>query len=162
MRSLAIAAVIWMAANVCIAADTCGDYDFRSSEQYAALSDTDREALEAVHSDLMLLWGALDMYADEHGHKGPDTLEQLVPHYLRELPRDPFASEASAAEDIKPRKPSCGGWGYRYQPTGTQAWVISSVGLPRFPYLAKEGNIGLYRAKGDWYGGLLFYHLATW
>jgi hypothetical protein len=60
MRSLATAAAIWTAANVCFAADTRGDYDFRSSEQYAALSDADREGLETVHRDLLLLWGALD------------------------------------------------------------------------------------------------------
>jgi hypothetical protein len=31
-----------------------------------------------------------------------------------------------------------------------RAWVISSVGLPDFPYLAERGNVGLYVCKGVW------------
>jgi len=132
-------------------------YDFRQSKQYAALSGEDRDKIETVNRDFALLWGALDMYADDHENKAPDTLEELVPHYLRELPRDPFATEETAAEhDTHPNKPSCDGWGYRYRPTQTQAWVIASVGLKDFPYLARRDNKGLYKAKGFWTGGILF------
>ena len=158
MKSLLIGTMLGLACLIA-SADDRAVYDFRASAQYAALSADDREKLETVHRDLVLLWGALDMYADEHEHKGPDKLEQLVPHYLRELPRDPFATKTTAAEtELTPNKSSLEGWGYRYRPTGTQAWVLCSVGLPEFPYLAKEGNIGLYHAKGLWLGGGLFFN----
>jgi hypothetical protein len=66
-------------------------YDFRASGAYKKLSKTDRQGLEQVHRDLVLLWGALDMYADEHNGNPPSTLDELVPTYLAELPSDPFA-----------------------------------------------------------------------
>jgi hypothetical protein len=126
-------------------------YDFRATPQYAALSTSEKEKLEQVHRDFVLLWGALDMYADDHGGKSPHTLEALVPRYLVELPRDPFATETSAAKDgPKVRTAAPNGWGYRYCSSSIRAWIISSVGLPRFPYLVKQGNHGLYRGKGNW------------
>jgi hypothetical protein len=154
MKPSLLGLIVVLAACVTASADDRVNYDFRVRDDYAALSATLRDKLETVNRDLVLLWGALDMYADEHEHKAPDSPEVLVPHYLGELPRDPFATKATAAEtELKPNKPSLEGWGYRYRPTGTQARVIYSVGLPEFPYLAKAGNIGLYRAKGLWLGG---------
>ena len=132
-------------------------YDFRSSQAYKELSEADREKLEKVHHGMILLWGALDMYADHNEGKLPETLDELAPGYLRRLPKDPFATEATAKETpthgyVSSRK----GWGYRYRKgaPGNRAWVISSVGLPDFPYLAQRGNVGLYICKGTWISGI--------
>jgi hypothetical protein len=38
-------------------------------------------------------------------------------------------------------------------PTLALLWIIRSVGLPRFPYLA-ERNFGLYIHKGTWLSGI--------
>ena len=67
-------------------------YDFRASEAYKKLSTSDRHASEQVHRDPVLLWGALDMYADQNNGSLPLTLDELVPNYLPELPADPFAT----------------------------------------------------------------------
>jgi hypothetical protein len=141
-------------------ATTAERYDFRNAKAYTSLSQTDRGKLEQVHRDFMMLWGALDRYADDHGGQPPEKLDQLVPGYLAELPSDPFATKKTSAEKPKHGTVSKGGWGYRYtrgpmfrtvgEDHGNRSWVISSVGLPEFPYLAKRGNIGLYVAKGIW------------
>jgi hypothetical protein len=128
-------------------------YDFRASDAYRRLSVADRQRLEQVRRDQVLLWGALDMFADQRGGNPPDTLDQLVPDFLAVLPSDPFATRQSANEHgIGDYTSSKGGWGYRYKrgASGNRAWVIASVGLPHFPYLADRGNVGLYVCKGLW------------
>jgi hypothetical protein len=112
--------------------------------------------LEQVRRDQVLLWGALDMFADEHGEKMPGTLDELVPRYLAELPSDPFATVQSRNERVGSYTASKQGWGYRFQTgaPGNRAWIIMSVGLPDFPYLAEHGNVGLYICKGLWIGGV--------
>jgi len=141
-------------------ADPPGDddwYDFRATAAYAALDQSAREALEQVRRDFVLLWGALDMYADDHGGQLPVSLDELAPRYLRRLPVDPFATEVGAAEkDLGGYVPSCNGRGYRYRrgAEGNRAWCLASVGLPQFPYLAERGNIGLYMCKGTWISGM--------
>ena len=132
-------------------------YDFRASEAYKQLAPADRRGLEQVRRDQVLLWGALDMYADEHNGDAPETLDALVPRYLAELPKDPFATAQTAAEGEAPGyAKSKDGWGYRYKrgAPGNRAWVLSSVGLPDFPYLAEHGNVGLYICKGLWISGI--------
>ena len=131
-------------------------YNFRTSEAYGKLSGDDRKRLEQVHRDLMMLWGALDRYADHHEGNPPERLDQLVPHYLGELPTDPFATDETARQnDTKPYRGSKNGWGYHYRKgaPGNRAWCLASVGLPDFPYLAATGNIGLYVCKGTWISG---------
>jgi hypothetical protein len=118
-------------------------YDFRKSPAYAALSNEDRQKLDQVDKDFTLLWGALDRYADEHGDATPESLEKLVPIFLKEIPRDPFS----------PQEKNSQLYTYTRGATPNRAWVISSIGLPTFPYLAEQGNIGLYRAKGTWVSG---------
>jgi hypothetical protein len=131
-------------------------YNFRSSEAYEALTDQERQALEQVHRDFVLLWGALDMFAQDHSGQVPKSLKELAPLYLKELPKDPFATSATATEKVSHYTVSLDGWGYRYFPGVGNAFVVSSVGLPRFPYLARTGNVGLYRAKGIWSSGEQF------
>ena len=130
-------------------------YDFRASPAYAQLSSAAREKLEQVRRDQLLLWGALDMYADEHDGEPPATLDALVPRYLAELPSDPFVGKPST-DEAKPGDytSSKGGMGYRYRKgsPGNRAWIISSVGLPEFPYLGERNN-GLYICKGTWLSG---------
>src|SRR6516164_6579123 len=131
-------------------------YDFRKSDAYGQLVPADRERLEQVRRDQALLWGALDMYADEHNGEVPELLDTLVPRYLAEQPKDPFAAAQTAAENEAPGyAKSKEGWGYRYKrgAPGNRAWVLSSVGLPDFPYLAEHGNVGLYICKGVWISG---------
>jgi hypothetical protein len=132
-------------------------YDFRASEAYRQLAPADRQRLEQVRRDQVLLWGALDMYADGHNGEVPETLDALVPRNLAELPKDPFATSQAAADSEAPGyTKSKEGWGYRYKrgAPGNRAWVISSVGLPDFPYLAEHGNVGLYMCKGLWISGI--------
>jgi hypothetical protein len=158
----AFAALLLMGCAATVFAADDSWYDFRSTPQYAALSPDDCEKLEQVHHDFALLWGALDMYADAHGGKPPYSLDALVPRYLSQLPSDPFATDTSAAKDVpKGYKASLDGRGYRYCGAPIRAWIVSSVGLPRFPYLAKRGNYGLYRCKGDWAGGELDVRFET-
>lgn len=130
-------------------------YDFRASPAYAQLSATDRERLEQVRRDQLLLWGALDLYADEHDGEPPKTLDALVPGYLVELPSDPFVT-IPEADKRQPGgyTPSKGGFGYRFMKgaPGNRAWIISSVGLPELPYLGERNN-GLYICKGTWISG---------
>src|ERR1035437_42556 len=132
-------------------------YDFRRSEAFVRLSPIDKEKLEQVKREQVLLLGALDMYADGHQGNPPENLDALVPKYLKDLPSDPFATESSAGEkDWHDYTPSKKGWGYRYRrgAAGNRAWAIASVGLPQFPYLAEKGNVGLYVCKGTWIGGV--------
>ena len=141
-----------LGANVALAEER---YDFRKSDAYSKLSKEDRTKLEQVHRDFMMLWGALDSYADLHDGNPPESLDQLVPYSLGELPTDPFAT----AESAKQKKPyyvtSIDGWGYHFRrgSPGNRAWVLSSVGLPQFPYLAARDNVGLYVGKGVWISG---------
>ncbi len=128
-------------------------YDFRTSAAYAKLSTDDRQRLEQVRHDQVLLWGALDMFADEHNGNPPSSLDELVPRYLVELPSDPFATQrTTSAQALQGYTPSKGGAGYQFRrgAPGNRAWVIASVGLPDFPYLAERGNVGLYICKGLW------------
>lgn len=152
-----VPAVVLASCLMCASLGLAGDrYDFRRSDAYAGLSKEDRARLERVHRDLMMLWGALDRYADEHDGNPPDTLERLVPHYLAELPTDPFATAVMRAGEAKPEQTPKDGVGYRYRKgsPGNRAWCLSSVGLPEFPYLAARGNIGLYMCKGTWISGI--------
>jgi hypothetical protein len=126
-------------------------YDFRNSAAYKALSLEDRRSLEQVDRDFVLLWGALDMYAQDHDHKAPASLDNLVPRYLLELPSDPFATKKSAAETETGRyTKSKEGFGYRYEAGPGDWFVISSVGLKDFEY--RNGNIGLFRVRGINFG----------
>src|SRR5690349_13450040 len=105
-------------------------YDFRTSVAYEQLPVADRERLEKIRRDQVLLWGALDMYADEHSGGLPATLDQLVPRYLADLPTDPFATQQTAnAPMTHGYTQSKGGFGYRFRrgASGNRAWVISSV-----------------------------------
>jgi len=131
-------------------------YSFRASEAYARLSTADKQRLEQVHRDLVLLWGALEMYADDHDEDPPTTLDELVPKYLAELPSDPFATQQTASEEpTYSYTPSRNGLGYRYKKgaPGNRAWIIRSVGLPDFPYRG-ERNISLHVCKGTWLSGI--------
>lgn len=131
-------------------------YDFRTTPAYAALTEQQRDQLNQVRRDFAALWGALDMYADEHDGQTPEALADLVPHYLPELPRDPFATEQTAnAKDLHGGRASLDGRGYRYRrgAASNRSWCISSVGLPDFPFLASD-NVGLYVCKGTWISGV--------
>lgn len=129
-------------------------YDFRTHAAYQALKPEEQKALEQVHHDFALLWGAIDMYTEQNGGRSPEKLEQLVPLYLRELPTDPFATEATAAEkDLGTYISSKDGRGYRYRQGQDDTFILLSVGLPEFPYLAERGNVSLYRPKGLWLSG---------
>jgi hypothetical protein len=111
----------WMFVPGCvlIAATFCRaeqPYDFRNSAAYKALS-RNKKSLEQVDRDFVLLWGALDLYAQDHDHKLPASLDDLVPRYLLELPSDPFATKESAAQkEIGAYTKSKEGFGYRYRP----------------------------------------------
>jgi hypothetical protein len=145
----------FLTAAVSLAADA--PYDFRASDAYGKLSADDRQRLEQVHRDMVLLWGALDMYADQNSEKLPASLDELVPQYLAELPSDPFvAQQPATAQGTDAYTPSKGGKGYRFRKgaPGNRAWVISSSGLADFPYLAARGNVGLYVCKGTWISGI--------
>ena len=129
-------------------------YDFRASSAYRKLSAADKQRLEQVHHDLVLLWGALDMYADEHNGNLPSTLDDLVPTVLTELPSDPFATQETASQTTHVTQSKKGmGYGFKRGAPGNRAWSISSIGLADFPYLAERGNVGLYICKGTWISG---------
>ena len=131
-------------------------YDFRASAAYKELSDGDRQRLEQVRRDQLTLWGALDLYGDQHNDELPTTLDALVPQYLTELPSDPFVTQP-ATEPAQPGgyTPSKGGFGYGYRKGGARnrAWIVISKGLPDFPYLGAR-NSGLYLCKGTWISGM--------
>jgi len=87
-------------------------YDVRATPAYAALTGQQRNRLMLVRRDLAALWGALDMYDDR---RTPETLSDLVPQYLPELPRDPFATELTAdTKELGGATASLEGRGYRY------------------------------------------------
>lgn len=152
MRATSISAMILLlTCNTIFAGER---YNFRESKAFRSLAASDQEKLEKVHRDFVLLWGALDMYAEAHGGQEPKMLSDLVPLYLKELPIDPFATQSTAKQkEIGSYKPSCDGYGYRYQAGAGNAFVLCSVGLRGFPYLAEHGNVDLYIAKGFWTGG---------
>ncbi len=131
-------------------------YQFRRSRAYMTLADEDRIKLEIVHRDFLMLWGALDMYADQNGGQCPRALKSLVPDYLLELPRDPFATDETAKGNVPPGyKSSVNGLGYLYKRgvEGNRAWCLASVGMPTFPYYTAGGQAGLYLCKGTWING---------
>jgi len=131
-------------------------YDYRDTQAYRALSNEQKSQLNTVRRDMAMLWGALDQYAEEHDGRVPGTLSELVPFFLPELPRDPFSTEETAAENRKDDKnASLDGWGYGYRPgaKNNRAWCLSSAGLPTFPFLAARGNVGLYVCKETWISG---------
>lgn len=140
-----------------LAADEEADeYDFRKSVEYAALSAEDRGCVERVHRDLTLLWGALDRYAYDHDGASPPTLNALVPFYLGELPKDPFATKDSAGAALPGNfLPSLDGWGYRYLRGHSGCWMIRSVGLS-LPKFRDSPNIWqrLGQTKGEWFAGV--------
>jgi hypothetical protein len=152
MKRIVLLALLSLAVSL-VAAER--PYDFRASAAYRQLSDADKQRLEQVHRDLVLLWGALDMYADEHKGELPATLDELVPRYLAELPSDPFATQETGTAQTSYETQSKKGLGYRFRrgASGNRAWVIGSVGLADFPYLAQRGNAGLYSCKGTWISG---------
>ena len=159
MRFITTIALLASVAFAACQAETKEKYNFRKSEAYKQLSREHRDKLEQVSRDLTMLWGALDRYCDDHEGNPPKTLEQLVPRYLAELPRDPFATKETKEEKSKANTPSKDGWGYRYRigPMFISAdidtrrsWALVSVGLPDFPYNAERNNIGLYICKGIW------------
>ncbi|HVK11942.1 MAG TPA: sigma-70 family RNA polymerase sigma factor [Gemmataceae bacterium] len=133
-------------------------YDFRESASYKALTADQREKLEQVTRDFVLLWGALDLYARDHNDTMPARLEELVPRYLKELPKDPFATKATAEEKSVPATyvMSADGWGYRYRQGKEDSFVIHSVGLPDFPYRSDKGNVSLHTVRGTWLSGRQF------
>ena len=156
MRSILAAVLVLcvLYATVGLAEDR---YNFRESDAYAKLSKEDRAKLEQVHRDFMMLWGALDRYADQHDGNPPDTLDQLVPYFLADLPTDPSATDETVKDQNKKGyRTSKGEKGYRYRKgaPGNRAWCLSSVGLPGFPYLAAKGNVDLYVCKGEWISGM--------
>ncbi len=128
-------------------------YDFRNSPAYRALSEGERRRLEQVHRDLLLLRGAIEVYADTTGAP-PDRLGDLTPVVLQELPVDPFATEQTASGKATPGyEHSLGGYGYQYRRGIGRSWIVASAGLPGIPYLAAEGNVGLYAPVGTWISG---------
>jgi len=117
--------------------------------------------LEQVRRDQVLLWGALEMFADEHDGNPPSILDELVPRYLAALPSDPFQTVRVPKRLFIPLRgytSSKGGEGYQYlrgaSAPDKRAWVIASVGGPDFPYLAAQGNVGPYLCKGTWISGV--------
>ena len=129
-------------------------YDFKVSAAYRSLSPDQQAKVEQVHRDLTLLWGALERYAYDHKGRVPETLRQLVPEYLTDLPNDPFATASTAAApDTGYLQPSKNGWGYRYAIANAGAWRLQSVGLKDFPLRGRSvANPGLYLSKGFWTG----------
>jgi hypothetical protein len=108
------------------------------------------------HHDFILLWGALDKYAYDHNGLLLNSLEGLVPDYLHKLPKDPFVDQSNLSAPENEGKPSSKEvLGYRYRPggPGNRAWIISSVGLPEFPYQSANTN-GLYITRGMWMSGI--------
>ena len=142
MRTLSI--LIAMASAFVVTSTTAERYNYRTNKAYTALDSTQQKMLDRVHRDFVLLWGALDMYAEDHNGQVPKTLAELTPLYLKELPADPFATSNTAKDkDLGDFKASLDGRGYRYRAGGGNAFVISSVGQHRFPYLAARGSIPL-------------------
>ena len=130
-------------------------YDFRQTPAYRQLLDEEKKNLETVHRDFMLLVGALAIYYSDHDRMLPQSLDALVPQYLAELPRDPFASAQTVQEKQNPAwTPSAGGSGYDYQPgnPGNWAWRLKSIGLPEFPYSGAKSK-GLHLLMGVWISG---------
>jgi len=138
-----------------IATQTRTSYDFRDTDAYTNLAEEDKMRLVATHHDFILLWGALDKYAYDHNGLLPTSLEGLVPDYLHNLPKDPFVDQSNlSAGENEGEQSSKEVLSYRYWPgsPGNRAWIISSVGLPDFPYQSANGN-GLYIIRGIWRSG---------
>lgn len=116
-------------------------YDYTTSPAWKNLSDEERDGIDRVSRDFVLLWGAIDMHVQSHGGQLPDSLGDLVPGVLQSLPIDPFASDGST-------------YGYRQGAPGNYAYCLLSAGLPSFPYLAASGNTGLHLCRGNWISGM--------
>jgi len=154
MKALTIFSMLPVAVVTTQAETYAQPYNFRASAAYQQLSAADKTKLETATRDMTLLWGALDRYADDHNGLTPASLDDLVPRYLKELPKDPFATKESANEDRGDTyRASLDGYGYWYRQGQGRSWIVSSVGLPQFPYLAERGNVGLYLPKGTWISG---------
>jgi hypothetical protein len=135
---------IWLGKNVVETGASAGElpparelYDFHDSEGFRSLAPEQKAKADSVRQDLTMLWGALDMYAQQHGGKAPSSLGELLPIYLPELPHDLFASEATDETRTE-------GGGYRYRLGDYQDWVLSSAG----------GKNNYYFCKGIWFGGV--------
>ena len=127
-------------------------YNYRVSDEYSALSEGDRDRVEQVNRDLILLWGALHLYAEEHEGKVPKRQDDLAPAYLDKLPRDPLATDETASRKEEWYQKSLDGRGYQYRPGTGGAFVLRSVGLPTFPYRRRSGG-GLVLSRGYWRDG---------
>lgn len=142
-------------------------YDFRESDEYRALDDLSRERLATVVADFDELEAALNAFMNDHDGDPPETLSNLVPKYMKALPRDPFANPRQAVPIwLKHHKRSLDGLGYLYLMRGKRetiesydllvfgtapgAWEIVSVGLLGFPLRYEVSNRGLIRAQGYW------------
>jgi len=153
MRQKLIIILTLIAVAVPAAAEASEPYDFRESNAYKKLSGRQRYNLEKVNRDFILLWGALDMYAEQHDGEPPDNLDCLVPAYLPVLPSDPFAKRTDDDDTGFARSKAGKDYLYRKGAPGNRAWCIASAGLTDFPFLAEKGNVGLYRCKGIWLSG---------
>ena len=154
----AVAPMFLMAALVAAIArveDISPRYNYRSSAAYQVLSNDDRDRVEQVHRDLILLWGALDLYAEEHEGQVPKSLDDLAPAFLDQLSRDPFATDVTASRNETWYQKSLDGRGYQYRPGAGRAFVLRSVGLPAFSYRMKSGG-GLVLSRGYWRDGRQF------
>lgn len=122
-------------------------YDYRQSDHYRQLAVSDRRKIDQVDRDLMLLERALNRYRKDHA-TAPPALSDLVPRYLKSLPRDPFATMVSVSSpELSPRfSRSLAGWGYQYRGLGRSGWVVRSVGMPKFPYRSRTSTVGLSRS----------------
>jgi hypothetical protein len=153
MLRIVLLAAAALVAGIATAEDIPPRYNYRLSEEFAALSNGDRDRVDQVNRDLTLLWGALDLYAEEHAGKVPKCLDDLVPGYLDKLPRDPFATDETASRKETWYQKSLDGRGYQYHPGTGRAFVLRSAGLPAFPYRGRSGNGGLVQSRGYWRDG---------
>jgi hypothetical protein len=117
-------------------------YDFQKSPEFQKLTPFEKSGLMKVHHDLVLIWGALDLFASEHDGDTPDRLADLVPRYLEKVPDDPFAKPDATQRAYYYKKGNPKGW----------SWVVGSIGLPEYPYTAPD-NQGLFRIRGIWISG---------
>lgn len=120
-------------------------YDFQKSPEFLRLTPIEKSGLMKVHHDLVLLWGALDIFTSEHDGNTPDRLADLVPRYLEKVPDDPFAKLDGTQRTYY----------YKKGNPKVPAWVVGSIGLPDFPYNAPNHK-GLFRVRGFWSNGLTF------
>jgi hypothetical protein len=124
----------------------------KSLHAFSALSPADRGRVDQVERDLARITKALHAYADAHGGNAPASLVKLVPDYLSDVPRDPFATaESDADKSLLTFGKPAGERGYRYRGGVLHTWILRSVGLPTFP--CRDGH-GLSRDTAMWSGGI--------